>query len=514
MSIRVVALVGALLPACVPGQAVTPDQETQAGPLTQKQKRKQSKAAEAELQNVYRKWVNRDVVYIITDAERTAFTRLHNDEERDQFIEQFWLRRDPTPDTEENEYKEEHYRRLAYANEHFASGIPGWKTDRGRIYIVYGPPDEIESHASGGAYQETPEEGGGNMTTYPFERWRYRYLENVGTNVVIEFVDATMTGEYHITIDPQEKNALAHVPGGASNSLLPPGTVNSKEFDDLERLSNLYRPPAVKFTDLEAVVDSKIKYNVLPMKLRVDLIPLTGSSVLTNIGLQFENRDLGFVSQGGVQRATVNLYARITTISRRVVTWFEDTVSVDDAGSRLSVYQKSIPLAPGTYRLNVVCKDVATGAVNHYETALTVPLLDAKKLGASSLIVADRIEKVSARETGMGQFVIGDSRVRPRVDSTFQRTESLGIYLQVFNFALSTDTHEIGGKIEYEVTKRGTNERVMSFTEKVGQRSTQVTVEKLLALRTLKPGDYVLRVHVVDEVGHQELSPETTFTVI
>src|SRR5262245_29722614 len=110
-----------------------------------KQDKKRDQKLREELES-YRTWIDQDVAYIITDDERKAFSRLSNNEERDQFIEQFWLRRDPTPDTVENEYKEEHYRRIAYANEHFASGVAGWRTDRGMIYIKHGPPDEIESH--------------------------------------------------------------------------------------------------------------------------------------------------------------------------------------------------------------------------------------------------------------------------------------------------------------------------------------------------------------------------------
>src|SRR5438132_4470318 len=160
-----------------------------------------------------RKWLDEDVSYVITNEERTAFKALKTDEEREQFIEQFWLRRDPTPDTVDNEFKEEHYSRIAYANERFASGIPGWKTDRGRIYILYGKPAEIESHAAGGTYERPIQEGGGTTSTFPFETWRYRYIEGIGNEVILEFVDPTMSGEYHMTTDPNEKDALLRVPG-------------------------------------------------------------------------------------------------------------------------------------------------------------------------------------------------------------------------------------------------------------------------------------------------------------
>ncbi|MGA2434634.1 MAG: GWxTD domain-containing protein, partial [Bryobacteraceae bacterium] len=290
--------------------------ETIAKPLSAKEKKKKEEKLRKELASPYKKWLNEDVVYIITDEEKKAFKSLQTDEEREQFIEQFWLRRDPTPDTVENEYKEEHYRRIAYSNEHYASGIPGWKTDRGRMYIMYGAPDEIESHPVGGTYERPMAEGGGETSTYPFEDWRYRYIEGVGQDVVIEFVDPTETGEYHITIDPEEKDALKNIPGAGSTiwesmgmsdqsqrangklgSLTPPNmptSENQNEFTKLERLAALYKAPVIKFKDLEAQVNSRITYNLLPVKVRADFIKMTESTVLTSITVQIENKDLQF----------------------------------------------------------------------------------------------------------------------------------------------------------------------------------------------------------------------------
>ena len=139
----------------------------------------------------YKKWLDEDVRWIISDEERTAFKRLQTDDEHEAFIEQFWLRRDPTPGTTENEMKEENYRRIAFANDHFSVGIPGWQTDRGMIYIRYGPPLTIDTH-------------GATASTFPYETWRYRYIEGV-SNPEFEFVDPTMTGRYHLTKDPTEK---------------------------------------------------------------------------------------------------------------------------------------------------------------------------------------------------------------------------------------------------------------------------------------------------------------------
>jgi len=527
--------------------STAPQRETIARPLSEREKKKRDEKLRKELETPYRKWLNEDVAYIITDEERAAFKRLQTDEEREQFIEQFWLRRDPSPDTVENEFKEEHYRRIAYANEHYASGIPGWKTDRGRIYITYGPADEIESHPSGGTYERPPEEGGGETSTFPFEQWRYRYIEGVGTNIIIEFVDPTMTGEYHMTMDPSEKDALLYVPGAGLTMMESMGladktdrfnrtdgthlgtpfggeTESMNEFTRLEQFAKLQAPPKIKFTDLESAVTSRLSYNILPMKTRVDFFPVTDASVLTNVTLQFDRKDLQFQFKDGVQKAVIDIYARFTTMTRRVVNVFEDTVTATTPPEYLqeftkgkSIYQKTIPLAPGTYRLNVSAKDVVGGNLSVYEVAVTVPRLDPDKLAASTLILADVIEKVPSKSIGAGQFVIGDSKVRPRMDDVFKHDEKMGIYLKLYNFGAEEGTHLPTGQVEYEVVKNGTNEKIFNFTEDVGQipgaSTSQVTIEKLLPLNTLVPGQYTLRLKVTDKNRNQTLTPSVQFTV-
>src|SRR4051794_34143577 len=457
--------------------------ETVAKPLTEKERRRREARLKKELETPYRKWLNEDVAYIITDEERAAFKKLQTDEEREQFIEQFWLRRDPTPDSVENEFKEEHYRRIAYANEHYASGIPGWKTDRGRIYITFGPADEIESHPSGGTYERPPEEGGGTTSTFPFEQWRYRYIEGIGSDIIIEFVDPTMSGEYRMTMDPSEKDALLYVPNagltlmeqmGMSSKTdrfnrtdgthlgVPFGAETQKmnEFNRLEQFAKLQRPPAVKFKDLEAAVNSRISYNILPMKVRADFFPLTDASVLSFVTLQFDNKDLQFQNKDGLQKASVNIFGKVTTMTRRIVTNFEDTVEVSclqeqlaDYTKRRSIYNKSVPLPPGTYRLNVVAKDVVGGNLNSYEVAITVPRMDSEKLSASNIVLADLIEHVDTKSIGLGQFVIGPTKVRPRVDDVFKREEKMGIYFRIYNFGAEGDNRAPTGEVTYEVTK-------------------------------------------------------------
>jgi GWxTD domain-containing protein len=521
--------------------------DTVARPMTERDKRKQEDRLRKELEAPYRRWLDEDVGYIITSEERTAFKRLATAEEQENFIEQFWLRRDPTPDSVENEFREEHYRRIAYANERYASGIPGWKTDRGRIYITYGPPDENESHPSGGSYNRPMDEGGGTTTTYPFEIWRYRYIEGVGTDVLIEFVDKSMTGEYRMTLDPSEKDALLYVPNAGLTMMEEMGLSDKADrfsrtdgtrmgvsqdqlsarlqpFERLHQFANLQKPPAIKFKDLEAAVSSKISYNVLPMRVRVDYVRMTNSSILTNITVLFERRDLQFQNKEGIEKATVNLYGRITNMSRRPINVFEDPITVEvpaelleEAARGSSIYGKSIPLAPGLYRLNIVAKDVVGGNMNNYEVALNVPRFDDETLASSTMVLADVLEPVPTRNIGTGQFVVGTMKVRPRVGETFRANEKMGVYVQFYNFAADDKTQKPNGVIQYEVTKDGTSEKVIDFTEDLtaldGASAAQVTVEKLLPLSSLGAGKYNLKVTAIDRGREKQVSTSSAFTV-
>ena len=517
--------------------------------LTKKQEKKRLRQLQKELAGPFKKWLKEDVVYIISSEERKGFLRLATAEERENFVEQFWLRRDPTPDSMENEFKEEHYRRIAYANERYASGIPGWKADRGRIYIAHGPPDEIESHPSGGMYQRPYEEGGGTTSTFPFEIWRYRWLEGVGQDILLEFVDTTMTGEYRLTMDPSEKDALLHVPGagltlaeqmGLSSKRdrfsrtdgtrmgTPIGGSTSIRYNQFERLqlfANIFRPPPVKFKDLEAIVESRIDYNTLPFKVKVHYVRVTNSSVLTGVTVQLNNRDLVFREEDGLQKAIVNIFGRVTTMTRRIATNFEDTITIDTTPERLqqeterqSIYQKSVPLAPGMYRLELVVKDIVGETMGTYRVALRVPAFDDEQLAMSSLILADRIERVPTRSLGTGQFVIGSSKVRPRIGEEFKPTEKMGIYLQIYNLGEDEETSRPSGSISYQIaTLEQPDDLLLDFTEPFDQirgiSSRQTVIEKLLPLNNLKPGEYRLSLRVDDKVKNETLTPTATFKI-
>ncbi|HEV2349513.1 MAG TPA: GWxTD domain-containing protein [Terriglobia bacterium] len=509
-----------------------------------KSERRRKLAAQRENESAYKKWISEEVPYIITDEEKKAFKNLSTDDEREQFIEAFWERRNPNPGTPENEFKEEYYRRIAYANEHFASGIPGWKTDRGRIYIMYGPADEVNSHPSGGTYVRPQEEGGGETATYPWETWRYRYIDGIGTNIELEFVDPTMTGEYHLTMDPGEKDALLHVPGAGLTDMEAMGMASKtdrftrtdgmtigqamggtpesmNEFTRLDLFSKIWKPPAVKFKDMQAVVLAKLSSNLLPFDVRTDFVRITDDTVLTPITIQVANRDLQFTNKSGVMHAVLDIYGQLSQLSGRFVTSFEDQVVLDVPEDQFqhysdlkSVYQKALPLRHGQYKISVVVKDDTTGRMGTIDLGIHVPEYDEEKLGNSSLILADLIQPLPTNQVGTGPFVIGSTKVRPSVNRTFNRDQKMGIYLQVYNLGLDPQTHRANVNVVYDITKDG--KTILNQPEdasKLANSGQQTTLEKTLNLQPLQPGKYVVQIKVTDNIKKQSISPTESFEV-
>jgi GWxTD domain-containing protein len=525
-------------------QQAQPDQNS--AKKSGKQKAKSDKELRKELDSQYRKWLDEDVVYIISPEERSAFLHLATNEEREQFIEQFWQRRNPDPDSADNTFKEEHYRRIAYANEHYSSGIPGWKADRGRIYIMWGAPDEVDSHPAGGSYNRPSEEGGGETSTYPFEDWRYRYLEGIGENVELEFVDPTMSGEYHLTIDPSEKDALMMVPGAGLTMMesmglasktsrfnntdgthdaaplgMSPETAN--EFTRLDLYAKIQQAPPVKFKDLEAVVTSRLVRDQIKFDYRFYFLRITSETVLVPITVQIPTRQLSFQEKSGVDSATVNLFGRISTLSGRIVQTFEDTVKRDvpaallqQAQSVPSIYQKAVPLSPGLYRLDIVLKDVNNGNVGVVNTRLAVPRFEDDHLSSSSLILADQISPVSAKDIGLGQFVLGDVKVRPKLDAAFGSADGMGVFLQIYNLKVDDKTHKSDASVQYRVMKDKVTEPVLKFDiakDKLPEHGEELTLENIITLGSLAPGAYKLEVAVTDNLTKQTITPAMDFTV-
>jgi GWxTD domain-containing protein len=521
--------------------------------LSDHEVREQRKATIAELKGEYKKWLDEDVRWIITDQESRTFKNLANDEERDAFIEQFWLRRNPNPDSQDNEYRDEYYARIAYANEHFAAGKPGWMTDRGHIYIAYGKPDSIDSHPSGGNYSRPIDEGGGQTETYPFEIWHYRYLEGIGENIDIEFVDACMCGDYHATIDRSEKDALKHVPGGGmtmaesegeskagrfSGTDLEelgdgPGAASrqSKEFERLDQFSKLFAPPPVKFTDLDDFLTSSKVLTGPPFlfDVRTDYVKLTNETVMVPVTLQIRNGDITYSTKEGDSVGVVNILGRVSNITHKIVYTFEDTVKVETPSdllqrtkNNMSVYWNAIPLPPGRYKLEIAIKDVNNpDHMGTFRRSVDVPKFDDDRLSSSSLILAGEMERVPSKDVGTGNFVIGNTKVVPRVPPTisapvtYHQAQNLNFWMQVYNLGIG-DNKRNDATIEYQVLDLATNKQILDSQEsasKLNPNADQLTLEKTMPLAGLEPGRYQVTIKVNDGVSKQQIGQSAPFTV-
>ncbi len=521
---------------------------------TDKEKFAAQKAVRQELKGAYKTWLEQDVSYIISDEERKSFKSLSNDEEREAFIEQFWLRRNPNPDSPDNEFREEHYRRIAYANEHFAAGKPGWKTDRGHIYISFGKPDSIDSHPSGGSYNRPIDEGGGETSTFPFEVWHYRYLEGVGDNIDIEFVDTCQCGDYHFTIDRGEKDALLHVPGagqtqweemgmakkadrfGGGMEHLGTGPLSSsqqsKQFDRIELAAKLFAPPPVKFKDLENFISEHTLLNgpVFPFDVRTDFIKVTENTVLVPITLQIKNRDVTFVTKDGVAKGVVNILGKVTTLTHKTVQTFEDTVEVEQPAELLqktldkqSIYWKALPLLPGLYRLDIAIKDVNNpDHIGIYGKGIEVPTFHDEKLATSSLILADQMNTVDSHSIGAGNCVIGNTKICPRVSANaatpikFKRTQDLSFWMQVYNLGIDEASKSNLATVTYQIVDTETNNVIFEKqleSKDLGSHSDQLTVEKSLPMAGLQPGKYKVMIKINDTISKQEIAKSAPFVV-
>lgn len=495
-----------------------------------------------ELKKAYKDWLDKDVTYIITDEERKAFKKLATDDERERFIEEFWRRRDPDPDTDENEFKEEYYERIAYANEHFASGIPGWKTDRGRIWIMYGKPDGTESHPMGGQYDRPSYEGGGSTSTYPFETWFYRYIPGVGSGVEIEFVDPTGSGEYRIARNPNEKDALLMIPGAGLTLSEQLGLSDKGDrisgyggyglqnyqreqdspFSRLQLLTDLSRPPQVKFNDLATAVNTGVvEENPLNFEIRVDFFRQSDERVISAFTIQTENKDLVFQDSGGLQQARINIFGKITSVAGRRVGIFEDPVittattqELTEARDRKSAYQKAVALAPGTYKVDVIVRDVISGATGIRHVGFTVPRYDPAKLSTSTLILAAKLQSL-VDQPAVGQFVIGQTKVIPNVSGVYQRGQQVGVYMQVYNAGIDQTTLRPSVDVEYALLKDGKElGKHVEDWRGMSDSGQRLTLARLIDSSPLTPGEYELAIRIRDRVSGQTLSPSSKFTVV
>ncbi|MCH8818886.1 MAG: GWxTD domain-containing protein [Acidobacteria bacterium] len=505
-----------------------------------------AQSQQEEQVDYFKKWLYQDVIYTITEEEKSVFKKLQTPAYQNRFIEQFWTRRDPSPQDSYNEFKEEHYRRIQYSNDRFASGIPGWKTDRGMIYIKYGEPDRIEAHPSGGHYQRPSWEGGGSNSTYPFEIWEYRYLEGVGQDVEIEFVDPTLTGEYRITTNPWDKDALLLMPGGGMTDaealgmanrvdrivpktspmpwtnplLIGYGRAKDQPFEKLALFTNLQRPPSIDFADFKRPeVLTNIRYELLPFEVGFDYFAVNENTYLVPISVVVPHKYLDYVKEGDVSRAVVDLYGQISTISGRVISVFEETISTQtdpehaiENAQQKSLYQKSVQLAPGRYKLDVILHDANSEKVGTKSVGIILPKVSKDELTLSSMVLADRIDLV---EEAIQASPYGPAKVFPNVARVFETDQTLLLFYQLSNFQIDPSTRS-GFLVSMA--------EIVSDTVKISGEQLKIdntnaeNLDRLHLIHSfdlagLEPGRYQLHLQIEDQISQQQVERTIPFQI-
>ena len=511
----------------------------------QKEKKKQQNEEE---EDYFKKWLSEDVKHIISGEEKDVFKKLSTVEEKEQFIEQFWHRRDPDIRSASNEVKEEHYRRIAYANDHFPSGFPGWMTDRGRTYIIHGEPVEIERYPTGGMYDRPHYEGGGSTATYAFEIWRYRHIEGIGLNVELEFVDPSGTGEYRLALLPDEKDALLNIDGVGLTLAESLGMVNKSDrprfspgnygnypmmggriqddnpFIRYENYANVMKAQPVKYQDLKEIVEIDVRYDELPFLVRPDYIQLNENQFLVPVTIEVANKDLTFTLEDGQHVAKVAVYGIVESLTNKIIEEFEDDIAMAYSPEQLteglkarSLYQKILVVDKGMrYKVTLILKDLNSLSTGVVPKAIVLPRVNPDQLATSSLIVSNFMAQLEEAAEQEQMFVLGDIWIRPTPSRQFMAGDGLAAYLQVYNARTDQTTMAPSLKVKYRLSRGG--QVVFESTDSQGEglqyySDQRIVLTKVFPAQVLLPGSYTVQIEIEDLIGDLSTTAREKFRV-
>jgi hypothetical protein len=247
------------------------------------------------------------------------------------------------------------------------------------------------------------------------------------------------------------------------------------------------------------------------------------------VTLQIRNGDITYSTKDGDSVGVVNILGRVSNINHRVIQTFEDTVKVETPSDLLAqtkngvrVYWKALPLAPGRYKVEIAIKDVNNpDHLGTWKRSVDVPKFDEDRLSSSSLILADQMERVPSKDVGTGNFVIGNTKIRPRVPATittpvmFKRGQNLNFWMQVYNLGIG-DNKKNDATIEYQIVDLATNKQILQMQESAGKlnpNADQLTLEKTMPLASLQPGRYQVTIKVNDGVSKQQIAESAPFNV-
>lgn len=479
-------------------------------------------------------WLEEIASYIITKSEREVYETLTTSEERVRFIDGFWRRRDPTPETPENEYKTEHYRRLAYANRFLGSGRPGWRTDQGRIYILLGPPDIIDSDPMGR-----------QMHQYPTEVWIYRRPAHprLPPNMEIAFVDRYLTGEYELSFNLlQDADATRQLEALMDEPYLDAamlqemrawnfgrtGTVHygegmSHELERLNELALVSQIPERQLQPLATEVRTRVSFGggSIEGERQIDFYRASDGRVCTPVTFRVPYRDFTFLEKPDQYESRFDVFGRVLGPDGQVVDEFNREERITLPRDRLDVvetdhllYQLIFYVPPGEYDLELAVRDNASNTIRTAVDTLRVPDFEQQSLALSSVVLADQIVKMdSPPPAGTKEpFMFGEFEAVPNFARTFSSRGALNLYFEAYNLALD-DEGKNSLKLSYRFQREGARYREVPATYLYPTDQPQRSIMSAIPLKDFIPGDYTLVIEVTDQVSGKTATAEEGFQV-
>jgi GWxTD domain-containing protein len=528
-----------------------------------------------EITAQYKKWVDEEVLYIISDNEREVFKSLRTDEEREGFIRTFWRRRDPTPETPVNEFREEHYRRLEWASKRYFEGKAGWRTDRGRVYIMFGPPDFFETNPGGGrGFLFDPS---GPTAEFPSEVWTYRYIpglkERIG-RIDFIFVNTYNSGSYELTTNPALANALRNVslpardvgyretrdeayPGEKDRDMM----VNPLEqlallaelsksrgevLEEMERSERLRR--------LRGVVDANESLAALPFVDQESFLKGPENIVSIPLSIEVAGKDVQFQESGDRYRGLLNFYIEVKDLNQTVCQIsdrLEMNLKEETYRRRMAdayQYKHRLELKPGEYFFHLVVWDELSSNVGYKDKRITVPAFPADGLCLSDVILAKSVQVVEVPKESVvveskdipalqaleksnlkvpdkleitrrqgDPFTFGNLMIGPNPSAVYKPDEELVFFYQVYHPVYDPALNTAGLLIEHQIWK---GDRMIATIDgpqeariPAEQKSSFVNSGARYTLSGFEPGQYTLRVMVKDLVSGQAIEKRLDFIV-
>ncbi len=488
-----------------------------------------------DLPQFYKDWLAKDVIYIITPKEKEVFLELRTEKERDIFVQAFWKQRDPTPGTPANEFKEEHYRRISYANEHFGreTSRPGWMTDRGKIYILLGPPQDISAFEGGTfvhpvtiwSYQGKPEYGLPSYFDIAFYKRR-----GMGEYILYSpTLDGPMSLLINYRGDPIDVSSayqqlrkynvrlaevsLSLIPG-ESLSFGQPSLASDMLIGQLSSLPEkvvdaTYAEALLKFKD---VIEVEYTANYIGSESLASVIQDDSGIFFVHYSVQPDK--LSVLSDDKDFRLDFDLNGIVTDLNGNLVFQYDRTFplqftagQIQDIGKTAVVIQDAIPLVPGEYKFSLLMKNTASKEFTSFEKMITIPDTSSSGFGISPLLLGYKIEKIPLLPRVNKPFRVSDLQISCQARNVFHPKEGLVVFFQMFGLPESLRQN---GRLEFAFFRQ---DQEFKKEERRLAEIAQRNVFQEFSLQEFPPDYYSIRVSVLDEQSRALVAAKADFEV-